>query len=167
MLVKNRKYYINGKELYDETVKCLNKYNELNDAVNQEEEDKKIQEGIASKKFKNELEGKRFYAQLRRNEALSKKLLDYMLLIAERSTRRLYYSNPDDKQDCYASACKDLISYWTGFNPEKGTNAVAYFTTIVYTGSAKGWKEVHPKKYSGTISINSGITNEGQGMYSI
>ena len=61
--------------------------------------------------------------------------------------------------------CKSVFSFDgenVNFNLLFNNNAFAYFTEIAKRGFAKGWNKLHPKKYGGTISMNS-----GDGIYSI
>jgi hypothetical protein len=88
-----------------------------------------------------------------------------LILLSERAIRKLRYKNPEDRNDCLAFAQLDLFKYWDRFKPEKSTNAFAYYTQIAKKGYAKGWNKLHPKKYSGTISL-SGATDDS-GIYSI
>jgi DNA-directed RNA polymerase specialized sigma subunit len=94
-------------------------------------------------------------------DELTPKALEFLMLLADKCSNRLTYRNPEDKQDCIAYAYMDLYRYWRNFNPEKSTNAFAYFTEIAKRGFAKGWNKLHPKKYHGTVSINGGADSEG------
>jgi hypothetical protein len=96
---------------------------------------------------------------------LTPKALKMLMLLADRSSNKLTYRNPEDKHDCVACAYMDLYRYWRSFNPEKSTNAFAYFTEISKRGFAKGWNKLHPKKYQGTVSIQG--SENGDGIYSI
>ena len=98
-------------------------------------------------------------------DELTPNALKMLMLLADRSSNRLMYRNPEDKRDCIASAYMDLFKYWRNFKPEKSTNAFAYFTEIAKRGFAKGWNKLHPKKYHGTVSING--SQDGDGIYSI
>lgn len=100
-----------------------------------------------------------------KQDELTATALKMLMMLADRSSKRLSYANPDDRNDCIAYAYMDLYRYWRNFNPEKSTNAFAYFTEIAKRGFAKGWNKLHPKKYAGTISING--SEEGDGIYSI
>jgi hypothetical protein len=98
-------------------------------------------------------------------DELTPKALKMLMMLADKCSLKLQYNNPEDRQDCIASAYMDLYKYWRNFNPEKSTNAFAYFTEISKRGFAKGWNSLHPKKYKGTISINGSADSEG--IYSI
>jgi len=86
---------------------------------------------------------------------LTPKALEFLMLLADKCSRKLTYRNPEDRQDCIAYAYMDLYRYWRNFNPEKSTNAFAYFTEIA----------LHPKKYHGTVSING--SSDSEGIYTI
>ena len=97
---------------------------------------------------------------------LTPKALNMLMMLAERSSNKLIYNNPDDKKDCIAYAYMDLYRYWKNFDPERSNNAFAYFTEVAKRGFAKGWNALHPKKYAGTVSL-SGATDNTDGIYSI
>ena len=61
-------------------------------------------------------------------DELTPKALEFLMLLADKSSIKLSYANPADRQDCIAVAYMDLYKYWRNFNPEKSTNAFAYFT---------------------------------------
>ncbi len=98
-------------------------------------------------------------------DELTPKALKMLMMLADRCSTRLPYNNPDDRQDCIAVAYMDLYKYWRNFNPEKSTNAFAYFTEICKRGFAKGWNKIHPKKYGNTVSIHG--STDSDGIYSL
>lgn len=98
-------------------------------------------------------------------DELTPKALKMLMMLAERASNKLIYYNPNDKADCIAFAHMDLYRYWRNFNPEKSNNAFAYFTEIAKKGFAKGWNKLHPKKYTGTVSIDGSTTSDG--IYSL
>jgi len=100
----------------------------------------------------------------KRNYLNNRDLLE-QIIISKEQGRKLTYRNPEDRQDCIAYAYMDLYRYWRNFNPEKSTNAFAYFTEIAKRGFAKGWNKLHPKKYHGTVSING--SSDSEGIYTI
>lgn len=94
-------------------------------------------------------------------DELTPKALEYLMLLADRTSKKLSYKNPEDRDDCIAFAYSDLYKYWRNFDPAKSTNAFAYFTEIAKRGFAKGWNVLHPKKYGGTISIEGSVDTDG------
>lgn len=92
---------------------------------------------------------------------LTEEAQEMLILLAKRASTKMRYSNPEDRKDCISSAYLDLLRYWKNFDPEKSTNAFAYYTEIAKRGFAKGWNSLHPKKYSGTISIDGGMGSDG------
>tara|TARA_B100000900_G_scaffold402169_1_gene407738 strand:- start:22433 stop:22798 length:366 start_codon:yes stop_codon:yes gene_type:complete len=97
----------------------------------------------------------------REQDELTPKALKMLMMLAERSSNRLQYRDPDDKQDCIAYAYMDLYRYWRNFDPARSSNAFAYFTEVAKRGFAKGWNALHPKKYHGTVSINGSADSDG------
>ena len=98
-------------------------------------------------------------------DKLTPEAVQMLIMLSERAIRKLKYRNPEDRNDCLSFAQLDLFKYWDRFNPEKSTNAFAYFTQIAKKGYAKGWNKLYPKKYSGTIRISG--SSDDCGIYSI
>ncbi len=98
---------------------------------------------------------------------MSKKALTMFLLLVDKTVDKLYYNKSEDKDDCRAFAIKDIISYWPNFDPELGKNAFAFYSSIIFTGACKGWRVLYPDKYKGTVSMDAGSNNDGQGIYTI
>lgn len=122
-------------------------------------------------KSKNYLNNKDLYneiVQSKEDDKLTKNAEKMLVLLAERTIRKLSYVNDDDRQDCLQFALLDLLKYWRNFNP-KYPNAFAYFTEIAKRGYAKGWNKIHPTKYKNTMSIDrigKGSDQDG-GMFNI
>lgn len=99
---------------------------------------------------------------------LTPKAVQMLMLIADGVLNKLPYVRQDDKKDCASFAKLDLLKYWNSFNP-KYKNAFAYYTEIAKRGAAKGWNKIYPKKYHGTISLDStGFNNDNsEGIYTV
>lgn len=123
-------------------------------------------------KSKNYLNNKDLYDEIVKSKEdgkLTQNAEKMLVLLAERTIRRLSYVNEDDRQDCLQFALLDLLKYWQNFNP-KYKNAFAYFTEIAKRGYAKGWNKIHPTKYKNTMSIdriNSRGSDQDGGMFNI
>lgn len=107
----------------------------------------------------------RAFKESKENERLTRELIDMFTLMVSGISKKMAYKNPDDREDCKASAMEDLCKYWNRFNPEKSNNPFAYFTQIAKNGFAKGWKKIHPPKSPHTIPF-SHITGDS-GNYNI
>ena len=79
------------------------------------------------------------------------KMLDRMV---KEISKIFKYKMEEDKEDCQAFAMEDVIKYWNRFNPEKSTNAFAFYTQMIKNGFAKGWRRLYPIKYSMKVSIS-------------
>ena len=113
---------------------------------------------------------KEFYEEIcisQKQQKLTKRAEEMLILIAYRANTRLSYENPMDREDCISFALLDLFKYWTSFKPEKTTNAFSYFTQVAKNGYAKGWNKIHPGKYKGTISLSGKGSSDSEGIYSI
>ena len=113
---------------------------------------------------RNYLNNKDLFDEIKKSQELDELTplaLKFLMLLADKCSTKLSYRNPEDRDDCIACAYMDLYRYWRNFNPEKSTNAFAYFTEIAKKGFAKGWNKLHPKKYAGTVSLTGGEDNDG------
>lgn len=95
------------------------------------------------------------------NDKLTPRALEMFQVLTDKLSNALSYKNPDDRDDCKAFGMMDLILYWNRFNPEKSTNAFAYFTQICKNGMTKGWNIMHRQVDKGCVPIDkeSGIYN--------
>lgn len=113
---------------------------------------------------RNYLNNKDLLDEIRKSkeqDELTPLALEFLMLLADKTSNKLTYTDPKDKEDCIAYAYMDLYRYWRNFDPDKSTNAFAYFTEIAKRGFAKGWNKLHPKKYAGTVSINGSVDSDG------
>ena len=166
-LKKTDTYYIEPKAFNAEIQKCLTLYNGYIKDLESDKIQKLFQKQVDKGEYKNIKEAKRYWLQQHRNKALSKEALRLLIKLADRSIRKFYYERQDDMEDCRATMYSDLITYWTGFNPEKGRNAFAYYSTVIFTAAAKGWRKLYPDRYSNTISISTSSDENGTGIYSL
>lgn len=115
-------------------------------------------------KTKNYLNNKDLYAQIvlsKEQGKLTREAEKMLILLAERTIRRMTYLDSADRDDCLQFALLDLLKYWKNFNP-KYPNAFAYFTEIAKRGYAKGWNKIHPTKYKDTMSIDRAGSRPGE-----
>lgn len=54
-----------------------------------------------------------------------------MIIEISKNTLERYPILEDFKEDCLAYAVEKCVELWKGFNPERTTNAIAYFTQII------------------------------------
>jgi hypothetical protein len=95
-----------------------------------------------------------------------------LIKLGERAIEKMsYYSNHEDKKDCIQTGLMIMFSNWHNFNPEKSTNAFAYFTEVFKRGITQGLHELYRKRglkaneKVKVIYINS--SNNGEGMFNI
>ena len=159
--------YINKIEFNREITTSFVNYNLKLQNITKEEIQKRAEQLTLEKRCKNVKEGIKFVYQIMKNESITPRAIELFLILATRTSNKMYYTYEEDKSDCIAFAIDDLIRYWTSFNPDKGFDAFAYFTSIAYTGLAKGWKKLYPEKYKGTISIHANGKHADQGIYTV
>ena len=93
-----------------------------------------------------------------------------MILLGNRTIKKMKYYNPSDREDCLQTGLMVMFQNWHNFDPEKSTNAFAYFTEIFKRGIARGYNELYKKKGDpdGTIrQVSIQSSNDGEGIYNI
>jgi hypothetical protein len=121
-----------------------------------------------AKKGKDYVDRKQFYQDIVESlekDELTPRAQKSMNLIAERACRRLPYKDPEDRKDCIMFAKMDLFKYWRNFNTDYD-NPFAYYTEIAKKGYIKGWYQLHPKKYKGTLRLSGG-EEDSDGIYTV
>lgn len=88
-------------------------------------------------------------------DKLTPRAAEMLVKMANEISKVFKYKYEEDRQDCIAAAIEDCLKYWRSFNPEKSTNAFAYYTQMIKNGAAKGWRELYPVKASQKVSIST------------
>lgn len=91
-------------------------------------------------------------------DKLTDEALAMLILMSNRFTYKLSYMDENDRQDCIAQAIMDCYCYWRAYDPEKGSNAFAYFTQVIKNGMGKSWRAIeggYPKSIKVSISNNT------------
>ena len=119
------------------------------------------------------LKNKEFYQEIikcKELDELTPIASDMFILLGNRTIKKMKYYNPSDREDCLQTGLMSMFSNWRNFDPEKSTNAFAYFTEIFKRGMAKGFNELYklkgdPNNEIKCVSIQS--SNEGDGIYNL
>jgi len=119
------------------------------------------------------IKNKDFYYEImvsKKNDKLTPLAENMMILLANRTIKKMKYFNYQDKEDCLQTGLMILFSNWRNFDENKSTNAFAYFTEIFKRALAKGYNDLHklkgdPDRKVKKISIQS--CNEGDGLYNL
>jgi DNA-directed RNA polymerase specialized sigma subunit len=74
---------------------------------------------------------------------MSNEAITMITLMATRLSRKFSYRQEEDRKDCIQQAVIDCFLYYRNFDPEKSTNAFAYFTQIIKNGFAKAWRHLY------------------------
>ena len=77
-----------------------------------------------------------------------------IMKISNKASEKLKYKREDDRKDCIATGIQKCLMYWKNFNPEKSTNAFAYFTQIVKNGFTESFNKLHPISEANTVSLS-------------
>jgi DNA-directed RNA polymerase specialized sigma24 family protein len=108
-------------------------------------------------KKKKYLSNKDLYMELVYSKAkgkLTPAATNMMMLLGKNVIRKMYYKNPDDRQDCLQEAMLSCFRLWYNFDESKGDNPFAYFTEVIKRGLAKGWN-AHYKTKGADVEIIS------------
>lgn len=119
------------------------------------------------------LNNKDLYVEIIVSKALGKltpRAEKMLLLLANKTIKKLKYWSDDDRMDCYQNGLLDMYQNWYKFDAQKSVNAFAYFTEIFKRGTAQGFNQLYKKKGDNdneikTISIES--SNDGNGLHSL
>jgi hypothetical protein len=104
---------------------------------------------------------------------LTRKAENMIVILGEGAIRKKEYYYEEDRKDCLQTSYLNMLTNWYNFNPDKTTNAFAYFTEIHKRSTAeemtrlymkKGLKKEEQKNVK-LLSMNS--TNNGQGLYNV
>jgi DNA-directed RNA polymerase specialized sigma subunit len=87
-------------------------------------------------------------------EELTSEALVLLTRMINEISKIFKYKMEEDREDCQAFAMEDVIKYWNRFDPEKSTNAFAFYTQMIKNGFAKGWRRLYPIKSSLKVSIS-------------
>ena len=79
-------------------------------------------------------------------DELTLKAIEMFSLLAENISSTYTYKDPADREDCISSAIMDCYRYWRSYDPEKTANAFAYFSSVVYNGFRKMWRQLGYEK---------------------
>jgi DNA-directed RNA polymerase specialized sigma subunit len=91
----------------------------------------------------------------KQNGKLTDRAVEMFILIANESNKKLKYKDPMDREDCISAGIEDLIRYWDRFDPERSTNAFAFYSQICKHGFAKGWKKLHNPEMGQMLSMST------------
>ncbi len=116
--------------------------------------DKKPKNYIDKKELLNEI-----ILSKEKNE-LTPRAFELLYLLARRVSMSLRYKKFEDKEDCLQEAMHDVVKYWRNFDPQyKNANAFAYYTRLILSGLAKGFKKLYPNKDTMVVSFSEEIFN--------
>lgn len=119
------------------------------------------------------LKNKDFLAEIiesKKNDELTNNAQQMMILLGNRTIKKMKYYNPTDRDDCLQTGLMVMFQNWRNFDESKSHNAFAYFTEIFKRGIARGYNELYKKKGDPDgnvrqVSIQS--SNDGEGIYNI
>ena len=95
---------------------------------------------------------KEFYNEIKKSKELGEltpKAVDIFIKMAEHAIRNSSLSYPQkiDEEDCIQSALCDCIKYWKNFDETRFDNPFAFFTSIIFNGYAKEYKNIYKHRF--------------------
>lgn len=93
-----------------------------------------------------------FYEEIKKSkeqDELTAKALDMLIKMAEHGIRNgnLTYQQKIDEEDCIQSALYDCIKYWRNFDCNQYDNPFAFFTSFIFNGYAKEYKNIYKHRF--------------------
>lgn len=88
-------------------------------------------------------------------DQLTSKAMEMLMKMAREISKVFKYKYEEDREDCISYAIEDILKYWRNFDPNKSSNAFAYYTQMIKNGFGKGWRALYPIKESKKVSISS------------
>lgn len=87
---------------------------------------------------------------------LTPNAVQMIIAICENAAKKLYYKNPQDREDCIASAVEDCLTHWKNFDPTKSEkpNPFAYFSSVCICGYARAWRQMGKMTFPDSIMIS-------------
>lgn len=85
------------------------------------------------------------------NNELTNDAVIMLTLLCENLSKKMYYKDPEYREDCISNAILDCLQYWRNFDPEKSKNPFAYFTSVATNGFAKQWRCLGKMKFPDSI----------------
>ncbi len=104
-------------------------------------------------------------------DELTRKAQNMLILLTKKVNMKFKYVNTQDREDCIQTALLTVFSKWRSFNPEKSSNAFAFYTEVIKRAHAKGYGDLYYNRVKGDMerkavfmSLDTG--NDGESMYS-
>lgn len=92
----------------------------------------------------------------RERDELTPRAVEMIIAICENAAKKLYYKNPQDREDCISSAIEDCLTHWRNFDPAKSQhpNPFAYFTSVCVCGYARAWRQLGKIYFPDSIMVS-------------
>lgn len=93
-----------------------------------------------------------FYQEMKlskANDELTPRTIEFLIMMAEHGIRNsnLNYPEKMDEEDCIQSALYDMIKYWRNFEEDKYDNPFAFFSSFIFNGYAKEYKNIYKHRF--------------------
>lgn len=111
----------------------------------------------------NYIDKKEFYKEIiqsKKDDALTKRAEQLLILLANNTIRKMHYPNPDDRKDCLQEGLFVLFKNWRGFDETKFDNAFAYYTEVFKRAMAFGKNTLYNKNMK-IVSISNANNGDG------
>lgn len=89
-------------------------------------------------------------------DELTPRAVEMIVKICKNASQKLYYNNPQDRENCIAYAIEDCLTHWKNFDPTKSDkpNPFAFFTSVYICGYARAWHQMGKMTFPDSIMIS-------------
>lgn len=89
---------------------------------------------------------------------LTRKMIEYIVLIVKRTHLKFRYKDKDQQYDCYSYAIENILTRWYNYDADKYELVLPYITELAKRGFAFHWSNMIAK-HEGHISIEGTYEN--------
>lgn len=88
-------------------------------------------------------------------DKITNKCVENFIKIAKGLSRKFKYKDLNDREDCIQEGILNAIKYWRNYDmTHPSANPFSYFSQLIKTGMATGFKKIHGKKENRMIKIS-------------
>ena len=98
---------------------------------------------------------------------ISPRLVELLMLLVTNMMKKMAYTNPMDRDDCYQGAMLKLLRKWHLFNETKSNNPFAFYSQIAKMAIAEEFNNLQEQKVRYKILPISRVAEDGKEHESI
>ena len=94
---------------------------------------------------------------------LTRKMIDYIILIVKKIHMKFRYNDENHKYDCYSYAIENILTRWYNYDPDKYELVLPYFSELAKRSFAFHWSN-HIAKHSKNMISIEGTYDSGRAL---